>query len=394
MKERRIDFIYKPLLLTATIEPYGTVPPRQVYNAMAYDAETGTFGEEWVPDYTVNSLILYPKINVQDPDGIIAGGNVNSQLTNMTWTEIIDGTRTLITSGSDYVITESGFYKGQLAIRKNFAPGSSATFEFQASFLDTRTNQTLTKILTYIVKCSDETSEQPTLLLDSPEQKLWYPFSDVDEQVITPRLVLAGAEVPRDQRVFVWEELRDGGGWSAVGSDNADSDVSLSTDGEIITVNRRMMGDGISLRCRARYDPTGTSPSSIALNDTSPAAYTTIRRYMPKFDADYVGVPANIPPDTEYLCPSIKVKVTNGEVTNWAQELVARWYMARNNSSSSLTYVQVADDDNPEIPTTLMDVNYGAMLALDVKDRGAMKVWANADGKALVDASGKVILFH
>lgn len=395
MKQHRIDFIYKPLELVTSLAPYGSVSARQTYNAMGWDEELQAFREMYLPDYTLSPLTLLPQIAIVDADGKLPSGNVNAQLTNMTWTEIVGGTRTQITASTEgYLITESGEQKGMLAISKNIAPGTEITYEFQASYLDTRTGQVLTKIMSYIVSCVDETAEYPVLVLDSPEQKLYNPFTDADEQVITANLMLNGVDIPAANRVFVWEELRATDTWSEVGTDNADSDVTVSEDTTTLTLNRRLMGDAISIRCRARYDPTGESPSTAELNKLSPTAFTTVRRWIPAYDEDFVGVPANIPPGTEYLYPTAKVKVTNGELTNWEEELVARWYMATNVTSGTPTYVQVGEDESPEIPTTLMDDMLGGILSLDVTDRGAWGAWSDASGIALTDADGAVLMFH
>lgn len=391
---RRFDIIHKPLTLTVTLEPSGSVTTKQQFNAMAWDEEEAAYYAEYVPDYTVTPCSLFPQVSIFDPDGALTSGSANSRLYNIKWYKIVGGVRTQILDTTEgYTITTSGSRAGELAIGVNLDPKTSATYEFNAEFLDTRTNQIHYIQQSYLMVCRDVTEGTPEVRLDTPELTLWNPLVDDDEKTVSASLWLNGQEVPSQYRAFVWEVLRSNGAWTTVGTDNSDSDITASSDGVSVVVNRRLMGDDIQFRCRVKYSTAGT-PSSVALTLAAPTAGARMKRYIPKYDPSYGGVPSNIPPGTSYIYPEARVKFSKYEASNWEDELVATWHMATNKTSGSLTYTQIAEGKSPEIPTSLISQSVGGVLELRVEDRGAWGAWADADGSALTDAGGAVLMLH
>ena len=73
---------------------------------------------------------------------------------------------------------------------------------------------------------------------------------------------------------------------------------------------------------------------------------------------------------------------------------MALWYIATNKASGSLSYALVAHGMNPTIPTAALSQIYGAVIGLDVIDRGPWASMEDADGVVFEDGDGNVLLIH
>lgn len=383
MKTRRFDFNFRPLQLNITISVDGSVPDRQNYNADT---------DEYTPDYTLTALILQPRVSRLDKDEIVAPGNVNSLLANVKWYEIVGGTRTLIeAANTDYEITASGGQAGRIKVMKNAQPNIPITLEFYAEYVDSRTGQVSVIHATHIVKCGNATAYMPDLVLDAADQTIYNPINDPDTQAIHASLRTGAAECATANRQFVWEVLRANGTFTTLGSDNSDYWASVSSDGTTCTVNRKLMGSGQIVRCRAKYDPDG-NPGGITLTDAAPQAIVAFVRRIPKFEYDY-ALPVNIPAGLLQMYPEIYVWDVNGPIDNPEAVLLPIWYIGTNQASGTpSSYAQVSHGYNPVIPTSYLSTLYGAVVGLDVKDPGPLVPWKNSDGKVFKDADGKIFL--
>lgn len=383
IRTKRFSFIFRPLQLNKSMTLEGSIPTHQ-----SYDADL----DEHTPDYTLTPLIIQPLISVIDRDGVIPAGKVNSSLANVKWYAIVGGVRTLIaTSNTGYEVTTSGDNAGRIKVKKNLDVSVPVTLEFYAQYIDPRTNQIFIIQMTQLLRCDNSTPAIPQLVLDATAQTLYNPLTDVDNQVVRARLLLGTKDSPVANRTFTWEKMRPDGSWSAVGSDILDYDLTVSADGTSCTVNRRLMGDELSLRCRARYDRNG-NPSSKALDDSSPMAMAVFRRRLPKFEWDITGVPTNIPAGTKQIKPEAKIWDVNGIISNPERELMPIWYIATNKASGSLSYTQVALGMNPVIPTSAMSNEYGAVVGLDIVDTGPLKAATDSDGAVFTDSDGAILL--
>ena len=388
MKKKRFDFNFKPLQLDMSFAVEGSVPEKQNYDADA---------QEYTPDYTVTPVTIQPNISRMDKDGILLAGRINQYLANVKWYEIISGTTTLINGGNtSYEVTNSGDNAGRIKVKKNAATGAPITLQFYAEYVDSRTNQL------YIIQgvrqifCNNSTVYQPVLSINAADTTIYNPLIDADTQIITASLKLGADECPAAKRIFVWEKWNPNDTvWAVVGAETTlDYDVIVSEDGSSCTVNRNLIGADLYLRCRAKYDING-SPGGVTLNDASPCKVIAFVRRLSKFEFDYFGVPTNIPGDILAVSPTAKIWNTNGDITNPERELLPLWYIATNKASGSLSYALVAQGMNPVILTTALSPLYGAVIGLDVVDRGP---WAaiedNADGKVFEDGVGIVLIIH
>lgn len=386
MKTRRFDFNFRPLQINRSIDVDGSVPDRQTY-----DAETGTY----TPDYTLTNLVLQAHVSRFDKDEILAAGSINHLLANVRWYEIIDGVRTLIEAGnSSYELVSTGGQAGRIRVKKNVEPQHPLTLEFYAEYVDSRTSQIHTIRETHLVMCANE-SIFPVLTLDCSDQTVYDPLVDVADQVVAASLRYGTSDIASANRIFVWEILRESGIYSEVGDEPAlDYCVTVANDGNSVIVHRDLMGEELSLRCRAKYSSAGT-PGSVTLDDYAPSKVVVFRRRVHKFDFDIVDCPVNIPAGSVAIAPRAIIFDTNGEIANPERALFVHWLVATNVSSGSLSYRKIAHGRNPGmIPTSDMDPSLGAVFGIDVVDIGPLCALEDSDGVLIEDYDGCILLIN
>ena len=384
MKTRRFDFNWRPLQLQISIFVDGSVPDSQNYNADS---------QEYTPDYTITPVIIQPVISILDKDEVIHAGRINHALTNIRWYENINGTRTLIdTNNAYYEITSSGGNAGRLKVKKNAQPKVPITLEFYAEYIDTRNSQVMIVQGSYMLSCSNA-SDLVRVELDAAQQTVFNPLADQTSQTVQARVWVADKICDASKYALVWEVLGEDNTWHAVGSDEV-LDYDITVSGSTATINRWLMGQEMHLRCRCNYSASG-NPGSVTLSDDSPQAEAVFIRRIPKYEYDFTGVPYNIPAGILAISPTALVRTTNGEVADFEKELLPLWYIATNKASGSLSYSLVGQGANPTIPTAALNKDYGAVIGLDVKDRGYAGAFTDAaDGAVICDGNGDVIIIH
>lgn len=384
MKTKRFDFNWKPLQLQISFAVDGSVPGQQNYNADT---------QEYTPDYTLTPFILQPVISILDKDEVLAAGSINHALTNVRWYEIINGTKTLIASdNADYEITTSGGNAGRIKVKKNAEPKVPITLVFYAEYIDSRNGQVMVVQGSYLVSCSSA-SDVVRVELDAAAQTIFNPLSDAQTQTVTATVWVGDKICDASKYALVWEVQDENGSWYTAETD-AVMDYDITVNDNSVTINRWLMGSEMHLRCRVKYSADG-NPGSVALTAASPQAEVVFVRRIPKYEFDITGVPYNIPAGHLTVAPTAIIRTTNGEIANAETELLPLWYMATNKASGSLSYSLTAHGKSPVIPTTKMDKNYGAVIGLDVVDRGYAGAFTDAaDGAVFCDADGSVLIIH
>lgn len=384
MKTKRFDFNWKPLQLQISFAVDGSVPGQQNYNADT---------QEYTPDYTLTPFILQPVISILDKDEVLAAGSINHALTNVRWYEIINGTKTLIASdNADYEITTSGGNAGRIKVKKNAEPKVPITLVFYAEYIDSRNGQVMVVQGSYLVSCSSA-SDVVRVELDAAAQTIFNPLSDAQTQTVTATVWVGDKICDASKYALVWEVQDENGSWYTAETD-AVMDYDITVNDNSVTINRWLMGSEMHLRCRVKYSADG-NPGSVALTAASPQAEAVFVRRIPKYEFDITGVPYNIPAGHLTVAPTAIIRTTNGEIANAETELLPLWYMATNKASGSLSYSLTAHGKSPVIPTTKMDKNYGAVIGLDVVDRGYAGAFTDAaDGAVFCDADGSVLIIH
>lgn len=384
MKTKRFDFNWKPLQLQISLAVDGSVPGQQNYNADT---------QEYTPDYTITPFILQPVISILDKDEVLAAGRVNHALTNVRWYENINGTKTLIASdNANYEITSSGGNAGRIKVKKNAQPKVPVTLVFYAEYVDNRTGQILVIQGSYLITC-DSASDQVRIELDAAEQTVFNPLTDVHAQTVAATVWVGDKICNASKYALVWEVQDENGSWHTAETDTV-MDYDITVNGNSVTINRWLMGIEMHLRCRVKYSADG-DPGSVALTDASPQAIISFIRRIPKYEFDITGVPYNIPAGILSMAPTAIVRTTKGDISDPEKELLPLWYMATNKASGSLSYSLVAHGISPTIPTAKMDNNHGAVIGLDVVDRGYAGAFTDAaDDAVFCDAGGSVLIIH
>lgn len=375
-RKKRIDVNYAPLQCSGDIETVGSVPGRQIYSADT---------KEYTPDYTLTPLVLFPRCNATDPDQYTKSGTVNVSLANMKWYEIVDKQRTLIASGNkDYEITTEGESKGQIKVKRNSSVSSPLSLEFYAEYADTRTNQLHVFRMSTVIPVSDATSPAPVLKIDSPETVCWNPCRNPVQRTITATVIAGGQDVTADSARcrFFWYRVLDTGALEAITDGNGDNDWEIvSVNRNVLVIDQDYIGDVQTYVCKVAYVATGALPESPA--DDAPIATTTIRRRIPNVEADWKGVPTQLPGGTSKFTPEAYVMDAMGVIPN-AEEWFRFVWNVKSPYSQSYTRQAVG------IKPTLTFIP-GMMLELDVQDRGAQAVVVDTDGGVLTDTGGEVI---
>ena len=384
MRTKRFDFSYKPLAASSYIEVVGSIPNKQTY-----DTTTGSYS----PDYTINgsALTLQPHVSIYDADGILVSGEVtsSSNLVIDSWKEILlVGTTTtttvITTSNPNYVITTSGANKGRLQVKRNVPTNGRITLEFNAHYLDSRTNENIQVKCDIAVEVAVDASVV-TLGIDKPEAVVWNPIRDPKTMTFKAVLMGANGEIAAANRTLVWEKQRSGGSWSQIGNDAQDDfGWSVASDGSTYTQNMDYIGDNINMRVRV------TALNGQAVSDSSLVQYFSIQRRVPKYDYDYVGVPDNIEPDTQYIYPKVMVTDRDGRVENPMDTFDVSWYTGSGTASGSPTMTLIAKGESARLSTAQMNAN-GMVVGVDLTDRGNYRKVVQ-DGKLVVQ-DGKAVIY-
>lgn len=374
-KKKSLNINYRPLQASISMQVVTSVPDRQFYSAM---------DKSFTPDYTLTPLTLFPRCAAVDADSMSAPKAINSEITNMKWYERIGGVQKLISSGTDYVIIQTGDNKGQIQVKKNSSIVNPITLEFSAEYVDARTNQVLKYTASKVIIVSDSSSPQPVLTLDSPDTVQWYPVRDVLNQTITAKLMAGNKDITEDERVkFWWYRVLSTGALEEIVDGNGDNDWEIvSVNKNVLVVNRDFIGDEQTYVCKAAYRETGSLPSSPDLFDQS--ATTRIVRYIPRIECDFKGIVTGCPAGTSYIYPQGYVRDSKGVISSPEEWFKFIWMVKKPGASD---YSKAGEGVSPTIPFT-----EGMLLDLQIEDRGAQAILIDdTDESVLQDADGNVL---
>ena len=384
MRTKRFDFNFRPLQINLSITVDGTVPDSQ-----SYDADEDVF----TPDYTVTPCAIMPSVSRIDREGVLSSGAVNGDdaAFSFKWSELKDGKEVEIPdSNADYKIIRSGNSAGRILIKKNAKPQIPLNLVFYCEYIDPRDGQIYRFKRPYQISCRNETVYIPQLMLDASGQVIYNPLADPDTRTIHASLRLGTKECETNKRIFVWEVYReDTGTWAVAGTDESDYDIAVSEDGTSVTVDCTLMGDGMILRCRAKYDRDG-NPQGVTLDDSAPCKMVHFVRRIPKIDYDFVGAPTRLPSGTMEFRPEAVISDRNGSIDNPERYLLPIW-SAATNTTGTLAYQKIATGMSPVVSTNPMSSTSGAIYGLDVVDVGPIAVMVDSDDAAFVDPDGNYI---
>lgn len=375
---------YTPLTVHCNITVDNTVSDEQVYNS---------YSNQYVPDYTAVPLILRPNVTIIDKDGVLGSGSVNASLANITWTEIIGSTSTVIdSSNTKYeIISSTTSDNGSIRVKKNLTQDTTVTLKFTAQYTDSRTKQVFEVQASYLLSCNSSSKSQPTLTLDTDTSHLFNPLRDNATMKITAQLYVGGGICSSTYRAFVWDMSHDGKTWENVGDSLTHYFVTVSSDATYCTVDQSLMGYSFYLRCRAKYSEDGT-PSSVTLDDNAPVKIVKFTRYIPKLQTEIVGV-QDIPAGNTQLHVDVIVSDTKDVLTNYQEVYLPVWYGNAQNAAGTVTPTKVQAYGAPAtISTDFVDATYGAAIGVDLVDRGPLLATTDESGVILTDENGAIIV--
>lgn len=168
---------------------------------------------------------------------------------------------------------------------------------------------------------------------------------------------------------------------------------NMTSDGTTATLDRSLMGEQITIRCRAKYSAAG-NPSAVQLTDASPSKVITIARRVPPVDVEILDTIDTLQPGTRNFNPRAYIYDNVGEIPNPTKDILPIWYFGTNSHTKAIDFVQQGHGLNPTIPTDLMDAKLGGILQIDPKILNPLALLADGDGKVITDGDGKAIVFH
>lgn len=371
-KEESIEISFHPLQASGGIDIIGGVPGIQVYQSDK---------KEYTPDYTLTPLVLLPRCNATDPSAKEVVGNVNEKLTNVTWHEVENGVRTLISGGdSDYQITTEGKEKGKILVKRNIITTQPVTLEFRGEYVG-RSGERMVYQYSYLIRAVDGSEAVPTISIDSPSGGLdWNPIHDVKNQTIKAKMIAGDKDVTgSDGCRLWWYRVLSTGALEEVTTDGDNDFEVMSISNDTLTINRDKMGESITYIVKGSYAREGAAPGTP--DESIGYATTTIRRKIPAIEVDWKGLPDEVPQGTKYINPVPVISDTKGIIENPERYFKVSWYRKESNGALTL----LSNSWTPKLP-----YSDGMKLVMDIEDLGPLCI-VTYNGKA-VTSGGKVIL--
>ena len=273
-KQQDISVHVDPISFTAAIEIMsGNI-------AQTYNNDT----KEFEPDRSAVPCLLMPYVEVSDPEGIMNGRRT---ITGVEWYEGApkEDNSNKITTGNDYIISDTNTPKYSLKVKKNVEPNSPLQITAIFTITDTRKNTEVKFERSVNLYTSIYDIRNYALSIDAPKSWTIDPLREVATNgkwlhTITAQLTTGLQAVP-DENAAYWWQINEGSGWRDITQDELDIYISgKDTDGnwtKTLTFDTRFIRKA-SFRCLARFYE-GTRPTS---SDASLMAVSGINVQMPK----------------------------------------------------------------------------------------------------------------
>lgn len=274
-KQKDISVHVDPISFTAAIEILSG------NTAQAYNNDT----QEFEPDRSAVPCLLMPYVVVSDPEGQMNGKRT---ITGVEWYEgapKADGSNK-ITSGTDYIISDTNTPKYSLKVKKNVEPNTPLQITAIFTITDTRKNTEVKfeRSVNFYTTIYD--IRNYGLSIDAPKSWTIDPLRETADSngkwlhTITAQLTSALKKIP-DTNAAYWWQINEGSGWRDITQDELDIYIS-GKDAEgnwtkTLTFDARFIRS-TSFRCLSRFYE-GTRPAS---PEATLSAVTSINVQMPK----------------------------------------------------------------------------------------------------------------
>ena len=296
---KKIYLNYKPLDKSVSLRIVSGSAMQQ------YNATTG----EYVPDHTLVPLVIQPDVYIADPDGIIAAGLKNAQITDVAWYEGSVADANSLASNASYTIdTSASATRGRLTVKRNIPEGGQLTLVFAAKFLDTRTGYGIPLEGRIQLGVSQAVEESiPRLVSAYPAGARLYPTTGQQGLKISCRLVAGDAEL---QPSFKWEGYAEGA-WGALST----ADGYKGTTAGTLWIPKAQLGRQSRYRCTATY------------RGKAYTAEHTVGISYESYSADIV-VPGDgeVSPASASVTVRAEVKNNRGTIEDPARYFLIEWF--------------------------------------------------------------------
>lgn len=376
---------------------FGLSASGNVSNNQTYDATTDSYS----PNYTLTPLTIQVNVAAIDSDMPMSTLNARTLLANIHWYELSpNGTRTeiVITGGAStpagyaqLINTEGDADAGRLQVAKNAVPGAPIILQFEADLQ--YGSDTFHIIENFNIQCRD-TTPSIRCKFDSPDIVPYNPIHDADTMPIALMVWENNRTADPTHYIPVWEVRRDDGSWSEYGDEPTDYWLEIATDKLSAVLNFDLMGDGVNIRVRLKYD-RGGNPAGVTLaaNDVSvPMCRLECNRNLGRYDHQLLNVTNTLAEWSTVIRPTVVFKDNKGEIADPDKFFLVTFYAGPGGSALTTANV-VGTGRTVDIPCSKASAA-GLKIGYSVEEIGPYKAWEDSDGKILTDADGSILLIR
>lgn len=330
--------------LSVSISPADNVPYNQVYEEES---------KGYIPDHTLVPLILVPTVMMESED-------VGAEYEERGWWRIKeDGSEEQVTNAlSGHTLWPTGYPLG-LRISANIPYGTISKYVFRIKARGARGAGTVS------LRTNIATAAAPSVELDCPAAQAWNPLqTDRDRIVITPTVKARGKVC-----TIRWRKVVNGIRRNINPDDFEDIELSLDSATNALTIDRRLMGNRVSLVCELLVGNT--------IIDEKPVTMT--RRIPERTD----GIDANTFYSKRDSIIHAKARIElhpGGILQNPLSELDIKWY-----DGSSV----VGEGETHDYP---LEGETERTIGMEATDRGPWLLLTDGDGTYLTDGDGRAII--
>ncbi len=388
IREQVIGVLSTPPKFGCGLNVVGNVP-----NSQVFDATSGRFE----PDYTLTPLTIDPEVAAIQGDLPMTQTDARAMLANIHWYEIkADGTLTeivkagTVSTPAGYTVvdtTEGSATAGRLQVAKNATPGAPINLRFEADLLTGSDRFHIVKDIA--VMCRD-TTPAVKCSFDTPDILDYNPIRDSAELPVRLRVWENGQDAPAAHFIPVWEVRRDDGSWSVYGAELTDYWMEIAADLMSAKVRLDLMGYGVSVRVRLKYDRDG-NPASVTLADgdlSMPFCRLECVRNLGDWQYKLLGVPSSIMEWMTDFQVKVYIEDNKGEITS--PEKFFRIAVYACPYGRSLTESdKVGSGQNVRIP---MSISGGKPMKIGSSVEELSPLLALTSGGAFLTVNGAILL--
>lgn len=394
IREHTLGLLSTPPKFGCWITAVGNVPEVQTY-----DATTGFYN----PDYTKTPLTLQVDVAAIDGDTPLSTANARTLLTNIHWYEVdkdnnaqsdimILGMKSNPPGYSQVIKTEGDENAGLLQIGKNATPDKPLSLRFTADLITG--SDTFHIVKDFTVQCRDMTPSVKCKF-DTPDIVPYNPIRDADTLPIRLSVWENNRKADASHYHPVWEVRRDDGSWSRYGLEVTDYWLDIDLLNPVSAkLHLDLMGEGVSLRVRLRYDRNGDPLNVQLANDDLSVPYCRLecKRVLGRYDHRLNNVTNTLAEWSTVIRPTVVFKDVKGDIADPEKYFVVTFYAGK--AGMALTEADVIGTGTSiDIPCSKGSAA-GLKIGYSVDEIGPFLAWEDSDGSIITDADGSILLIR